>query len=83
MSSKAGSPLRRGNRDNGKNKIPVWENTGNLEILQKHRDVNLSHKQTGNFRSNYKFPDFKMQDIGIFAVKFSNFSNPVFHIQIS
>ena len=36
----AGYPLHRENRENGQ-KIPVRENTGNLEILPKHRVFGL------------------------------------------
>ena len=39
----AGYPRHRENRENGLKKIPVRENTGNLEILSKHRE------KTGNF----------------------------------
>ena len=35
---KTGYPLHRENRENDPNKIPVSENTGNLEILPKHRE---------------------------------------------
>ena len=35
--NETGSPLHRENRENGPKKIPVRENTGNLEILLKHR----------------------------------------------
>ena len=46
--------MHRENRENGKKKIPVKENTGNLEILPKHRE------NTGNLVcSNYKSPDSK------------------------
>ena len=34
-----GYPLHRENRKNGQRKIPVRENTGNLEIWPKHRDL--------------------------------------------
>ena len=34
----AGYPLQRENRENDPKKIPVRENTGNLEILPKHRE---------------------------------------------
>ena len=48
-------PLHRDTRKNGHTKIPVREDTGNLEILPKHR------KNTGNFvdSSCKKVPDFK------------------------
>ena len=50
----AGYPLHRENRENGQTKIPVRENTGNLEILPKHRE------NTGNLVfSLCKFPDSK------------------------
>ena len=39
-----GYPLYRENRENGKKKIPVRENTGNLEILPNHREnTGFSH----------------------------------------
>ena len=56
-----GYPMHRGNRANGKKKIPVRENTGNLEILPKHREF--------GFCSGCKFPDFK--NILKFATKIS------------
>ena len=37
----SGYPRHRENRENGKKKIPVMENTGNLEILSKHREFCL------------------------------------------
>ena len=50
-------------------KIPVRENTGNLEILPKHRE------NTGNLVcSGCKFPDSKGKDVLIFATKISIFS---------
>ena len=33
LENHSGSPLHRENRENGQNKFPVRENTGNLEIL--------------------------------------------------
>ena len=50
----AGYPRHRENRENGRKKIPFRENTGNLEILPKHRE------NTGNYVfSSCKFPDPK------------------------
>ena len=34
----AGYPLHRENRENGQKEFPARENTGNLEILSKHRE---------------------------------------------
>ena len=49
-----GYPRHRENRENDSKKIPVRENTGNLEILPKHRE------NTGNFVwSSCIFPDSK------------------------
>ena len=36
-----GYPLHRENRENSKKEFPVRENTGNLEILPKHRELGL------------------------------------------
>ena len=41
-------------------KIPVRENTGNLEMLSKHREICLNSGKTGNFvSSNCKCSDSK------------------------
>ena len=37
-----GSPLHREKRENDNNKIPVWENIGNLEICQNTRNLDCS-----------------------------------------
>ena len=37
----AGYPLHRENKDNFQKEFPVRENTGNLEILPKHREFGL------------------------------------------
>ena len=37
----SGYPLHRENRENGKEKIPVRENKGNLGILSKHGEFGL------------------------------------------
>ena len=58
-----GYPLHRENRENGPKKIPVRENTGNLEILTKHTEFGLL---------NLLIPVIlKEKDISIFATKIS------------
>ena len=50
----SGYPLHRENRENDQIKFPVRENTGNLEILPKHRE------NTENlFFPSCNFPDYK------------------------
>ena len=49
-----GYSRHRENRENGQKEIPVRENTGNLEMLPKHRKFGLL---------KFKFPDLKLKDI--------------------
>ena len=42
----SGNPLHRENRENVKKKISVKENTGNLDILPKHREFSLNTGKT-------------------------------------
>ena len=61
-----GYPLHRENRENRRKKIPVRENTGNLEILPKLME------NTGNLVcSSCKFLILKVKDISKFAAKIS------------
>ena len=66
MLYKPGFPRHRENRENGNNKIPVRENTGNLEILPKHKE------NTGIwFAQVVNSLVLKVRDIAIFAAKIS------------
>ena len=70
-----GYPRHRENRENGQKEFPVRENTGNLEILSKHR------ANTGNFVKTQGIlfapvvnaQILKVKDIAIFATKKSIF----------
>ena len=68
----AGSPLRK--HEKWPKEFPVWENTENYRYLPKHREFCLP---------SCKFPDSKVQDIALFAVKFSYFSKPALQIKLS
>ena len=63
-------------RENGGKTIPVRENTGNLEILSKHRENSL-------VCSSWKFPDSEGNDISFntcrenFLLSWISLSNPV------
>ena len=59
--TKAGYSLHRENRENGNNKIPVTENTGNLEILSKTQGIWFAHVVNSLI--------LKVKDISIFAAK--------------
>ena len=62
-------PRHRENRENGNKKIPVRENTGNLEILRKHRETQgIWCAQVVNSLI------LKVQNISVFAAKISIFS---------
>ena len=61
----AGYPLHTENRENGKKKIPVRENTGNVKILSKHRGI--------WFAQVVNILILKVKDIAIFAANISIF----------
>ena len=73
--TRAGYPLHRENRKNGQKKIPVRENTGNLEILSKHREfyLNTGKRQGIVLGQVVKVPIHKVKYITIVAAKKSFF----------
>ena len=60
----SGYPRHRENRENGGGKIVVRENTGNLEILPKHKET-----QGILFSQVVNSLILKVKDIAIFAAK--------------